>query len=85
MPLGTFGGVCSLQLVVMTVRPPNYDRREHPPLLESLEILIAGVILAASWFTWYVARNRYHFTSPRVEEIALYMFISGVGVGGGQR
>jgi hypothetical protein len=67
----------------MTVRPPNYDRREYPPLLESLEILIAVVILAVSWFTWYVARNRYHFTSPQVEEIALYMVISGVGTGGG--
>ena len=67
----------------MTVRPPNYDRREYPPLLESLEILIAVVILAASWFTWYVARNRYHFTTPQIEEIALYMVISGVGAGSG--
>ena len=67
----------------MMVRPPNYDRREHPPLLESLEILIAVVILAASWFTWYVARNRYRFTSPQLEEITLYMVISGLGAGGG--
>ena len=67
----------------MMARPPNYDRREYPPLLESLEILIAVVILAVSWFIWYVARNRYHFTSPQLEEITLYMVISGLGAGGG--
>jgi hypothetical protein len=65
------------------VRPPYYDRREHPPLLESLEILIAVVILAASWFTWYVARTRYHFTNPQIEEMTLYLVISGVSMGTG--
>jgi hypothetical protein len=65
------------------MRPPNYERREYPPLLESLEILVAVLILAVGWFAWYVARNRYHYTTPQIEEIALYMVISAVGTGTG--
>jgi hypothetical protein len=69
--------------VVITVKPPHYERREYPPLLESLEILIAVLILAVGWFAWYVARNRYHYTTPQIEEIALYMVIGAVGTGTG--
>jgi len=63
------------------VRPAYSDRREHPPLLESLEILIALLVMVCAWFAWYVARNRYHFTSRQIEEISLYLVISTVGAG----
>src|SRR5207253_10042054 len=52
-----------------------------PPLLESLEILIAVFVMAAGWFAWYVAHHRYHFTNRQIEEMALYMVISAVGAG----
>ena len=63
------------------MRPSQSDRREHPPLLESLEILIAVLIMASAWFAWYVARHRYHLTSRQIEEISLYLAITTAGGG----
>jgi len=63
------------------MRPAQSDRHEHPPLLESLEILIAVVIMACVWFALYVARHRYYLTSRQVEEISLYLIITAVGAG----
>ena len=63
------------------MRPSQSDRREHPPLLESLEILIAVLIMASAWFAWFVARHRYHLTSRQIEEISLYLVITTVGAG----
>jgi Type IV secretory system Conjugative DNA transfer len=63
------------------MRPSQSDRREHPPLLESLEILIAVLIMASAWFAWFVARHRYHLTSRQVEEISLYLAINTAGAG----
>ena len=63
------------------MRPSQSDRREHPPLLESLEILIAVLIMASAWFAWFVARHRYHLTSRQIEEISLYLAITTAGGG----
>jgi len=63
------------------MRPSQSDRREHPPLLESLEILIAVLIMASAWFAWFVARHRYHLTSRQIEEISLYLVVTTVGAG----
>jgi hypothetical protein len=63
------------------MRPAQSDRREHPPLLESLEILIAVVIMVCGWFTCYVARHRYYLTGRQIEEISLYLVITAAGAG----
>jgi hypothetical protein len=49
--------------------------REHAPLVEPYEIVIAGILLTGSWFGWYVARERYHLTGRQVAELACYLAI----------
>ena len=49
--------------------------REHPPLVEAYEIVIAGIVLGGSWFGWYIARERYHLTGRQVAELACYLAI----------
>lgn len=62
------------------MRPSYSTERERPPLLESYEIVIAGVILAGSWFAWYLARGRYHLTQRQIAEIAVYLAIALVSI-----
>jgi hypothetical protein len=45
-------------------------------LLESYEIVIAGLVLAGGWFVWYLARERYHLTHRQVAELAVYLAIA---------
>lgn len=49
--------------------------REHVPLVEASETLIAILILAGGWCGWYVALKRYHFTGRQVAELACYLLI----------
>lgn len=49
--------------------------REHSPLVETYEIVIAGLVLASGWFAWYLARERYHMTGRQVGELACYLAI----------
>ncbi len=60
------------------MRPPYSTDRERPPVLESYEIVIAGLILAAGWFAWYLARERYHLTQRQIAEMAVYLAIAFV-------
>ncbi len=62
------------------MRPPYSTERERPPLLESYEVVIAGLILAVGWFAWYLARERYHLTQRQVAEVAVYLAIAFVSV-----
>jgi len=62
------------------MRPSYSTEREHPPLLESYEIVIAGLILAVGWFAWYLARERYHLTQRQIAEIAVHLAIAFVSV-----
>lgn len=62
------------------MRSPYSTERERPPLLESYEIVVAGLILAAGWFAWYLARERYHLTQRQIAEIAVYLAIAFVSV-----
>jgi hypothetical protein len=62
------------------MRPSYSTERERPPLLESYEVVIAGLILAVGWFAWYLARERYHLTQRQVAEIAVYLAIAFVSV-----
>ena len=49
--------------------------RDHRPLVETFEVLIAAFIFAGGWFAWYVARERYHLTGRQVAELACYLLI----------
>ena len=59
------------------IRETYADRHHHPPLLESAEILIAGVLMFAAWFAWYVGRERYLLTARQLTEFATYLIIAG--------
>jgi len=54
---------------------PNTTRHEYAPFVETYETVVAILILAASWFGWYLARERYHLTSRQVAELACYFSI----------
>jgi len=47
-------------------------RHHHPPVLESIEIVIALLLMAAGWFIWFVARERYHLENRQIVELACY-------------
>ena len=53
-------------LPLRETRPPNNDARLVPPpaaestSLESMEIVVALILMAVCWFAWYVARERYY-------------------------
>jgi Type IV secretory system Conjugative DNA transfer len=53
----------------------NASPREHAPLVEAYETVIAILILAGGWFGWYLARDRYHLTGSQVAELACYLLI----------
>jgi Type IV secretory system Conjugative DNA transfer len=53
----------------------NASPREHAPLVEAYETVIAILIFAGGWFGWYLARERYHLTSSQVAELACYLLI----------
>jgi hypothetical protein len=35
------------------MRESYSDRHHHPPVLESMEIVVALVLMAVCWFSWY--------------------------------
>src|SRR5258708_37765968 len=49
--------------------------REHLPLVETYEVVIAAFVLAGGWFAWYLARERYHMTGRQIAELACYLAI----------
>ena len=64
------------------MRESYSDRHHHPPLLESMEIVVAVVLMAVRWFSWYVARERYHLTNRQLAELATYLIIAVLAVVG---
>jgi hypothetical protein len=58
----------------------NSTPREHAALVETYESVIAALILAGGWFSWYLARERYHFTGRQVAELACYLLIGIVAL-----
>jgi Type IV secretory system Conjugative DNA transfer len=56
----------------------NTTSRERSALVETYETVIAILILAAGWFGWYLARERYHLTSRQVAELGCYFLIGMV-------
>ena len=58
------------------------QRQHHPPILESVEIVIALVLMALVWFAWYVARERYYLTNRQIAELASYLTIALLAIVG---
>ena len=42
------------------MRDSYHYRQQSPPVLESMEIVVALILMAVCWFAWYVARERYY-------------------------
>lgn len=61
------------------------ERPVHPPLVETFEAVIAVLILVGGSLAWYIVHNRYHYTNRQIEEIFLYLLISGVSLWTGVR
>lgn len=49
------------------------QRQHHPPVLESMEIVIGLLLMAACWFIWFVTRERYHLENRQIAELSCYM------------
>jgi FtsK/SpoIIIE family len=59
------------------IEAPVRDRRSSAPILESVEILVALLIMGFGWFVWYLARERYYLSDRQVAELATY-FATGL-------
>lgn len=64
------------------MRDPYPHRDHHPPVLESMEIVIALLLMATCWFIWFVARHRYHLANRQIAELACYTAVGLVAIVG---
>ena len=64
------------------MRDPYPNRNHHPPVLESMEIVIALLLMATCWFIWFVARERYHLENRQIAELACYTAVGLVAIVG---
>jgi Type IV secretory system Conjugative DNA transfer len=64
------------------MRDSYAHRQQHPPILESIEIVIALLLMAVCWFTWFVARERYHLENRQIAELACYMTLGLLAIVG---
>lgn len=58
----------------------NQSQREHAPLLESGETLIALLLVGGLGLAWYLARYRYHLTTPQLAEFVVYLLITFIAI-----
>src|SRR6266700_2569524 len=58
------------------------DRPQRRPLLDGAEVLIAVGIIATTWLGVYIATARFHLTNRQVAELASYLVIAFLGIGG---
>lgn len=65
------------------MRESYTQRQHHPPVLDSIEILVALLLMAAAWFVWYLARERYHLENRQIGELATYTTLGLLALGGG--
>ena len=62
------------------MRDSYAHRQQNPPLLESVEIVVAVILMAVSWFAWYVARERFYLENRQIAEIASYLALGGLAI-----
>ena len=60
------------------MRDSYVNRQQNPPVLESMEIVVAVVLMAVCWFARYVARERFFFTNRQIAELACYLALGGL-------
>ncbi len=58
----------------------NQSQREHRPLVETEETLIALLLLGGVGFALYLARYRYHLTTLEIAECIVYLLIAFIAV-----
>ena len=58
----------------------NQSRREHAPILEAEETLIALLLVGGLGLAWYLARYRYHLTTLQLAEFVVYLLLAFVGI-----
>lgn len=64
------------------MRDPYPHGHHHPPVLESMEIVIALLLMATCWFIWFVAHERYHLENRQIAELACYAAVGLVAIVG---
>ena len=64
------------------MRDPYPHGHHHPPVLESMEIVIALLLMATCSFIWFVAHERYHLENRQIAELACYAAVGLVAIVG---
>ena len=64
------------------MRESYANRQQNPPVLENMEIVVALVLMAVCWFSWYVAHERYNLTNRQIAEVACYLALGGLAIAG---
>lgn len=64
------------------MRDSYAHRQHHLPLLDSLEIVVALVLMVIAWSVWYLARERYHLSNRQIGELASYVTLGFLALGG---
>ena len=64
------------------MRDSYAHRQQNPPVLESMEIVVALVLMAVGWFSWYAARERFNLTNRQIAEVACYLALGGLAIAG---
>src|ERR1019366_6540628 len=64
------------------LRESYANRQQNPPVLENMEIVVALVLMAVCWFSWYVAHERYNLTNRQIAEVACYLALGGLAIAG---
>ena len=62
------------------MRDSYHYRQQSPPVLESMEIVVALILMAVCWFAWYVARERFYLENQQIAELACYSALFGLAV-----
>ena len=56
----------------------------HPqqsrPQLESVEVIVAVILMAVSWLGWYVAHEYFYLEKKQIAELACYLAMGGLTV-----
>ena len=64
------------------MRDSYAQRQHHPPVLDSIEIVVGLVLMSIAWFMWYLARERYHLANRQIGELACYVTLGLLAIGG---
>jgi Type IV secretory system Conjugative DNA transfer len=64
------------------MRDSYAQRQHHPPVLDSIEIVVALLLMAIAWFAWYLAHERYHLANRQIGELACYTTLGLHAIGG---